>query len=59
VPITTVEEARMPNQPKTPGFNVRIPLDVKAAAQAKAKAENRTLSDVIVAYLTRYGRKRN
>lgn len=39
----------------TPVTNFRIPPDVKAAAQRRAEAEGRTLTDVVVAYLRRYG----
>jgi uncharacterized protein (DUF1778 family) len=41
----------------TPLTSVRIPPDVKAAAQRRAAAEGRTLTDVVVAYLRRYGHK--
>jgi hypothetical protein len=34
--------------------NLRVPDDIWRAAQEKAKAEGRTLTDVIVAYLKRY-----
>lgn len=37
--------------------SVRIPLDVKVAAQRRADAEGRTLTDVIVEHLRRYGAK--
>jgi predicted HicB family RNase H-like nuclease len=39
---------------ETPGRNIRVPDNVWKAAQAKAKAEERSLTDVIVAYLRRY-----
>lgn len=39
---------------ETPVRNVRVAEKLWRAAQAKAKAENRTLTDVIVAYLRRY-----
>jgi hypothetical protein len=34
--------------------NLRVPDDIWRAAQEKAKAEGRTLTEVIVAYLKRY-----
>lgn len=34
--------------------NVRVPGGLWKAAQEKAKAEGRTMTDVIVAYLRRY-----
>jgi hypothetical protein len=39
---------------ETPVSNFRIPRNVRDAAMAKARAEGRTLTDVIVAYLRRY-----
>lgn len=39
---------------ETPVTNFRIPRHIVQAAREKAKAENRTLTDVIVAYLRRY-----
>jgi hypothetical protein len=39
---------------ETPVTNFRIPKRIVQAAKAKAKAEGRTLTDVIVAYLRRY-----
>jgi|GEM_PF-2946796 len=44
----------VPNKPKTPVSNFRIPEDVKEAATAKAKAEGKTLTDVVVEALRRY-----
>lgn len=44
----------MPNQPRTPHSSFRIPPDLKAAAQAKAQAEGRDLTAVIVEALRRY-----
>jgi hypothetical protein len=44
----------MPNQPKTPVHSLRVDDDLWRAAQAKAEAEGRTLTGVIVAYLKRY-----
>lgn len=46
----------MPNKPKTPISGFRIPEDVKAAAVERAKSEGKTLTDVVVEYLRRYGR---
>lgn len=40
----------------TPPTSLRIPKDIKAAAQRKAAEEGRTLTDVVVAYLKRYAR---
>lgn len=40
---------------KTPLRNVRVPDAIWDAAKEKATAEGRTLSEVVVAYLTRYG----
>ncbi len=34
--------------------NVRVPEEIWRAAQEKAAAEGRTMTDVIVAYLKRY-----
>jgi hypothetical protein len=39
---------------KTMPRSLRIPEDVWQAALAKARAEGRTLTDVLVAYLRRY-----
>lgn len=39
---------------KTPVRNLRVPNDLWRAAQEKAAAEGRTLTDVLVAYLKRY-----
>lgn len=39
---------------KTPLRNLRVPDDLWKAALAKARAEGRTLTDVLVAYLRRY-----
>jgi len=48
--------AFVPNKPKTPVSNFRIPADVKAAAVARAEQEGKTLTDVIVAHLIKYGK---
>jgi hypothetical protein len=42
------------NQPKTPITGVRIPLDLKASAQAKAAEHGETLSDVVRRSLAEY-----
>lgn len=44
-----------PNKPKTPISSFRIPEDVKAKAAERAAAEGKTLTDVIVEALKRYG----
>jgi len=44
----------MPNQPKTPVHSIRADGALWRRAQAKAAAEGRTLTDVLVAYLKRY-----
>jgi hypothetical protein len=44
----------VPNKPKTPNRAIRVDTDLWRAAQAKAAAEGRTLTGVIVAYLKRY-----
>ena len=40
--------------PTTPLRSVRVPDDVWGAAKAKAEAEGRTVSDVLVGALRRY-----
>jgi predicted HicB family RNase H-like nuclease len=44
----------VPNQPKTPGSSVRIPPDLKVRVIAKAAAEGKNLTDVIIMKLTEY-----
>jgi hypothetical protein len=44
----------MPNVPKTPVRGIRVEDGLWRAAQAKAAAEGRTLTAVLVAYLKRY-----
>ncbi len=44
----------MPNQPKTPTRNVRIPDDTWRAAQAIAAAEGVVVSDVVRQALAEY-----
>lgn len=48
--------ATVPNKPKTPITNFRIPPDVKAAAKSKADERGETLTDVVVRALKRYAR---
>ena len=45
---------RVPNKPKTPNRAIRVEDSLWRAAQAKAAAEGKTLTGVIVAYLKRY-----
>lgn len=49
-----VTAAPVPNKPKTPHTSVRIPPDLKTAAQTKAATQGRTLTDVIIAGLQDY-----
>ncbi len=51
---TPAKISPMPNQPKTPVHSLRVDDDIWRAAQAKAEAEGRTVTGVIVAYLKRY-----
>jgi hypothetical protein len=44
----------VPNQPKTPNRAIRVETTLWRAAQDKARAEGKTLTGVIVAYLKRY-----
>ncbi|WP_161498859.1 hypothetical protein [Cryobacterium aureum] len=44
----------MANQPKTPITSVRIPVDLKEAAQVKAAENGETLTDVIRRGLVEY-----
>ena len=39
---------------KTPNRNLRVPDQIWEAALAKARAEGRTLTEVIMTYLRRY-----
>lgn len=48
------QDVPRPATGKTPLRNIRVPSDLWSAALAKARAENRTLTDVLVAYLRRY-----
>lgn len=47
---------RVPNKPRTPITAFRIPEDIKATAVERAAAEGKTLTDVVVEHLTRYGK---
>ena len=47
---------RVPNKPKTPITGFRIPEDVKIPDVERAHAEGKRLTDVVVAYLRRYGK---
>lgn len=49
---------RVPNKPKTPTSTFRIPLELKTAAQDRAEAEGKTLTDVVVDALTKYAKGR-
>lgn len=44
----------MPNQPKTPTRNFRIPDDVYKAALKKASDDGQSLSEVVREFLVRY-----
>lgn len=44
----------MPNQPKTPSRNVRVPDALWDAAREKAKERDETLTEVILRALRRY-----
>lgn len=46
----------MPNAPKTPHRTIRVPDDVWTAAQQRAKAEGRNLSELIREWLTDYAK---
>lgn len=48
---------RVPNKPKTPVSGFRIPLDLKARCAAKAEAEGKTLTEVVIEALKRYDRR--
>ena len=52
----TCDDLTVPRPPtgKTPVRHMRVPDDIWRAAQEKARAEGRTLTDVLVAYLKRY-----
>lgn len=39
---------------ETPVRNIRVPKNLWEAAKAKARAEGRTITDVLLAYLRRY-----
>lgn len=46
----------VPNKPKTPTSTFRIPTELKTAAQERAEAEGKTLTDVVVDALTKYAK---
>lgn len=47
----------VPNQPKTPSRNVRVPTDLWEAALARAAERGEVLSEVIREFLERYVRR--
>lgn len=53
---TPANVRRVPSKPRTPITGFRIPEDVKQAAVERATREGRTLTDVVVEALRRYGR---
>lgn len=48
----------VPNKPRTPITGFRIPEDVKTPAVERAAAEGKTLTDVVVEHLRRYGKRK-
>lgn len=44
----------MPNQPKTPIASFRIPVELRVRAGDKARAEGRTLTEVVIEKLEEY-----
>lgn len=48
----------VPNKPKTPVSAFRIPKDLKAAAQAKAKERGEDLTAVVIRGLETYVKKK-
>ena len=48
------QDVPRPATGKTPSRNIRVDGGLWKAALAKARAENRTLTEVIVTYLRRY-----
>lgn len=48
----------VPNKTRTPITGFRIPEDVKTAAVERATAEGKTLTDVVVEHLRRYGKRK-
>ena len=46
----------VPNKPKTTTSTFRIPTELKAAAQERAEAEGKTLTDVVVEALAKYAK---
>jgi predicted DNA-binding protein len=49
----------VPDKPKTPISSFRIPTELKDRAAAKATAEGRTLTDVVVESLERYVKRQS
>ena len=45
---------RVPNKPKTPVSAFRIPLELKAAVQAKAKERGDDLTSIVIKAFERY-----
>ena len=52
--VVVWEDSGVANQPKTPITSVRIPVDLKEAAQVKAAENAETLTDVIRRGLVEY-----
>ena len=48
------EHVPRPATGETPVRNIRVAENLWSAAKAKAKAEGRTMTDVLVSYLRRY-----
>lgn len=57
--VTPATLDSVPNKPKTPVTNFRIPEDLKRAAVEKAQAEGKTLTDVVVEALSRYVKRKS
>ena len=49
-------QQRRPNGAESQMLSIRVPADVKAAAQRKAAEREETLSAAVVAFLRRYAR---
>jgi hypothetical protein len=56
-PVAIAGRLPMPNAPKTPSRNVRVPDDLWQAALAKAALQGTTVSDVVRLALERYVRR--
>ena len=48
---------RIREEPATPTTSIRIPADLKAAAQREARKQRRTLSNLIIYLLAEYLKK--